>query len=89
VRRDSDYFGEKDLELVYIAKRLGEAQRLEDVLTESGLDYLVEPDKYMGGVILRRELVGAFFYVDPVNGNLARETMKRGGFAPYQTGAAD
>ncbi|HXP83223.1 MAG TPA: hypothetical protein VN841_00795 [Bryobacteraceae bacterium] len=89
MRRDSDYFGEKDLELVYIAKKLNEAQRLEDLLTESGLDYLVEPDKYMGGVILRRELVGAFFYVDPINANLARETMMRSGFAPYLTGPAD
>lgn len=87
MRRESDYFGETELELVYIAKRLNEAQLLEDLLTESGLDYLVEPDKYMGGVILRRELVGAFFYVDPINGNLTRETMKRGGFAPYLTSA--
>jgi hypothetical protein len=86
VRRESDYFGETELELVYIAKRLNEAQLLEDLLTESGLDYLVEPDKYMGGVILRRELVGAFFYVDPANGSVARETMQRGGFAPYVAG---
>lgn len=86
MRREPDYFGEIDLELVYIAKKLAEAQRLEDLLTASGLDYLVEPDKYMGGVILRRELVGAFFYVDPSNGSVARETMQRGGFAPYQAG---
>ena len=86
MRKTSDDFGEQDLELVYIAKRLKEAQRLEDFLTQSGIDYLVEPDKYMGGVILRRELVGAFFYVEPANGNLARETMKRGGFTPYDAG---
>jgi hypothetical protein len=86
MRREPDYFGEQDLELVYIARKLAEAQRLEDLFTNSGLDYLVEPDKYMGGVILRRELVGAFFYVDPANLAMARETMQRGGFAPYEAG---
>ena len=83
MRQEPEHFGEQELELVYIARKLGDAQRLEDLLTASGLDYLVEPDKYMGGVILRRELVGAFFYVDPANLAAARETMQRGGFAPY------
>jgi hypothetical protein len=83
MRQAQEYFGDKDLDLIYIAKKLSEAKRLEDLLTEAGFDYLVEPDKYMGGVILRRELVGAFFYVDPSNAALARETVKRGGFTPY------
>lgn len=86
MRREPDYFGDQDLELVYIAKRLEEAQRLEGIFCESGLDYLVEPDKYMGGVILRRELVGAFFYVDPASLMAARETMQRAGFKPYEAG---
>ena len=86
MRRDAEYFGEAELELIYIAKRLNEAQRLENLLSESGLDYLVEPDKYMGGVILRRELVGAFFYVDPASLSAAHEMMQRGGFRPYEAG---
>lgn len=85
MRRETDHFGDKELELIYIAKRLKEAQRLEDCLTQAGFDYLVEPDKYFGGVVIQRELVGAFFYVAPEHGPLARETMKRGGFAPYVT----
>ena len=84
MRQAAEHFGETDLELVYIAKKLNEAKRLEDLLTEAGLDYLVEPDKYMGGIILRRELVGAFFYVDPVNLRLTHETMERAGFSPYR-----
>ena len=87
MRQAPDYFGERDLELVYIAKKLSEAQRLEDLLDQAGLDYLVEPDKYMGGVILRRELVGAFFYVDSINLTLTRETMQRAGFPPYAASA--
>jgi hypothetical protein len=85
VRREPDYFGETELELVYIARKLAEALRLEEFLTQAGLDYLVEPDKYSGGMIFRTERVGAFFYVDPANGSAARETMQRGGFRPYLT----
>jgi hypothetical protein len=39
------------LALVYVAKRLKEALRLEELLTAAGLEYLVEPDKYRGGII--------------------------------------
>ena len=62
MRQDPDHFGDQELTLVYIAKRLNEALRLEKLLTDAGLDYLVEPDKYAGGVIFRTERVGAFFY---------------------------
>jgi hypothetical protein len=83
VRREPDHFGEQELTLVYIAKKLRDALRLETLLTDAGLDYLVEPDKYSGGVIFRSERVGAFFYVAPENDNPAREIMLRGGFRPY------
>ena len=53
------------MDLVYIAKKLQEALRLESAFTESGVDYAVETDKYSGGVIFRSERVGAFFYVLP------------------------
>jgi hypothetical protein len=85
VRREPDYFGDDELTLLYIAKKLNEALRLEKVLTGAGLDYLVEPDKYRGGIIFQSERVGAFFYVAPKNDGAAREAMHRGGFTPYQT----
>ncbi len=83
MRQDPDFFGEEELSLIYVARKLKEALRLEQLLTEAGLDYLVEPDKYSGGIIFRSERVGAFFYVAPANESLTRDTMQRGGFKPY------
>jgi hypothetical protein len=74
------------LSLIYVAKKLKEALRLETLLTDAGVDYLVEPDKYSGGIIFRSERVGAFFYVAPGAQSSAQETMKRGGFTPYDLG---
>jgi hypothetical protein len=87
VRQDPDHFGDQELSLVYIAKRLNEALRLEKLLTDAGLDYLVEPDKYAGGVIFRTERVGAFFYAAPDQEQAVREAMRNGGFRPYEAEA--
>lgn len=83
MRRAPEYFGERELVLIYIAKRLNEALKLEAVLTEAGVDYVVGADRYLGGVILRRERVGAFFYVLPEAEPAARAAMERGGYRPY------
>jgi hypothetical protein len=80
MRRDADYFGDREMDLVYIAKKLKEALRLESALTESGVDYAVETDKYSGGVIFRSERVGVFFYVLPESADQARATMREHGF---------
>jgi len=83
MRQEPDHFGEQDLDLVYVAKKLKEALALEKFLTDAGLDYLVEPDKYSGGVIFRTERVGAFFYVAPADTEKAREAMSAAGYKPY------
>jgi hypothetical protein len=83
MRHDSDYFGEQELALVYVAKKLKEALRLEKVFTDAGVDYLVEPDEYSGGVIFRSKRIGAFFYVAPGHEGAAGELMRREGFTPY------
>jgi hypothetical protein len=85
MKQEPDYFGEQELALVYVAKKLKEALRLEQLLTDAGVDYLVEPDKYSGGVIFRSERIGAFFYVAPENTGATSEVMRRGGFEPYRT----
>jgi len=86
MRREPDHFGDQDLSLIYIARRLKDALRLETLLTDAGLDYLVEPDKYMGGTIFRAERVGAFFYVSPGDEGAAKDTLTRGGFDPFADG---
>jgi vacuolar-type H+-ATPase subunit E/Vma4 len=86
MQRGPEHFGDQELALIYIAKRLTEALRLENLLTESGLDYLVEPDKYSGGIIFQSERVGAFFYVASGDEDAAKDMLSRNGFQPYKTG---
>lgn len=83
MRRDPDFFGERELELVFIAKRLGDALRLEDALTGTGIDYAVQTEKYVGGIIFRSERVGAFFYVDPSVAEPARKVVSDLGLQPH------
>jgi hypothetical protein len=80
MRREADFFGDCEMDLVYIAKKLQDALRLESAFTESGVDYAVEADNYVGGVLFRSERVGAFFYVLPEAAEQAREIMRQHGF---------
>ena len=80
MRREPDFFEDREMDLVYIAKKLEEALRLESAFTESGVDYAVETDRYSGGVIFRSERVGAFFYVLPETADQARLVMQQNGF---------
>ena len=84
MRRDAQYFEDREMDLIYIAKKLKEALRLESMLTESGVEYAVETDKYSGGVIFRSERVGAFFYVLPEALEQAHEVMRKHGFRIFQ-----
>lgn len=84
MRRDADFFGDQELSLIYIAKKLKEALALEDLLTRAELDYVVEPDKYRGGVIFQTERVGAFFYVVPEQDAHVREYMAANGYRPWE-----
>jgi prenyltransferase beta subunit len=84
MRRDSDFFGEAELDLLYMARRLREALQLERLLTEAGINYLVETGTYTGGLLLRRELAGAFFYVAPADVGNAREILVRNRYKPYE-----
>jgi len=54
------------------------------LLTAAGVDYFVEPDSYVGGLLFRRELTGAFFYVLPVDVERARQILLGERYKPYQ-----
>ncbi|MFN3325629.1 MAG: hypothetical protein ACK5AZ_19200 [Bryobacteraceae bacterium] len=84
MRRDDADFAAKDLELVYIAKRLKEAKKLEDVLTEAGIDFVVETDTYKGGIVFQTERVGAFFYVAPEAAEMTRELLAMRGYRAHE-----
>ena len=64
--------------------RKSRAFGLEDALTQSGVDYAVEPDRYKGGVMFMRERVGAFFYVLPEALQSAQEVLRQTGFKLLQ-----
>jgi hypothetical protein len=82
MKQDASFFEGKDPILIYIAKKLKEALRLEAALTEAGIDYGVEADEYRGGVLFRSARIGAFFYVLPEAVGMAHEAMLRVNFKP-------
>jgi hypothetical protein len=84
MRQEPSFFEGKESVLIYIAKRLRDARRLEGVLEAAGIDYGVEADEYRGGVVFRTVRTGAFFYVLPESVEAARETMRRNGYKPYE-----
>jgi len=86
---EPDYFEDQELSLIYVAKKLKEALALEKLLTDTGLDYLVEPDRYSGGIIFRTERIGAFFYVAPGDEEKARATMREGGYNDCVAGTGE
>ena len=83
MRQEPEHFGEQDLDLIYVAKKLDEALRLEGVLDAAGLNYLVEPDLYKGGVLFPSQRIGAFFYVAPEDAENARVVLTKAGYKPY------
>jgi hypothetical protein len=85
VRRDPEFFGEAELDLVYMARRLRDALRLEALLTEAGIEYLVETGSYTGGLLMRRELTGAFFYVAPSDLTRTRDVLLANRYKPYES----
>jgi hypothetical protein len=84
MRRESEYFGEQELPLLYMARRLSDAQRLEKLLTDHDMDYLVETGTYTGGLLFARELTGAFFYVAPTDLDGARRLLLENRYKPYE-----
>ena len=80
MRKEPEEFGEAEMSLIHVARKLKEALRVEDVLTSAGFDYVVEPDEYTVGTLFRRRRTGAFFYVNVHDDPPARELLRREGF---------
>jgi len=83
MKQEPSFFEGKEPVLIYIAKKLRDALRLESIFTAAGVDYGVEADEYRGGVIFRAVRVGAFFYVLPNAVDAARGVMLRNGYKPH------
>ena len=83
MRREAEYFGDAELDLVYMAQTLRKALALEDLLTKAGLEYLVETGTYTAGLLMKRELTGAFFYVSPDDTSRAHVLLLDHKYKPY------
>jgi hypothetical protein len=83
MKHDAEFFVDREAVLVYIAKRLKDALRLEQAFDAAGVDYGVEADEYKGGVVFQSARVGAFFYVLPESADAARAALTTAGFKPY------
>ena len=84
MKQEAAFFEGKQPALVYIAKKLKDALRLEDIFAGAGVDYGVEADEYRGGVVFHSVRVGAFFYVLPETVPVAHQLMLRHGYRPYE-----
>jgi hypothetical protein len=82
MKQDASFFEGREPQLVYIARRLRDALKIEGIFDAAGLDYGVEADTYQGGIVFRSERVGAFFYVLPEIAENAREILMLSGFRP-------
>ncbi len=82
MKREADYFEGAEPELIFIARRLRDAIVLEELLTGAGIDYAVETDEYVGGMIFKSKRVGAFFYVRPEFRESAVAVMLENGYVP-------
>ena len=84
MKQEPSYFEGHEPVLIYIAKKLKDALRLEDLLAAGGVDFGVEADEYRAGVIFRSVRAGAFFYVRKEQTATAHEVLRKNGYVPYE-----
>ena len=73
---DADTLEHQDLERVFVAARLREAQAAETTLTEAGIEYVVEVEPFVGGIFSTfRPRNGAVFYVRAGQASFCRSAL--------------
>ncbi len=75
MKQEPEFFGDQELDLIFIAKKLREALKLEELLTAANIDYAIEIDEYRGGFIFQTLRKGAFIYVLPADLERARQIV--------------
>ncbi len=84
MKQAAAFFEGKEPVLVFIAKKLKDALRLEELFDRAGIDFGVEADEYRGGVIFRNVRIGAFFYVLPETVEAAHQVLLANHFTPHK-----
>lgn len=80
MRREPEFFGEIELVLIYMARRLKHALAIEKLLDERGIDYHLETGHYLSGLLFRTTKIGVYFYTKPEDAGPARALLKEKGF---------
>ncbi|MGC2656796.1 MAG: hypothetical protein WA324_02390 [Bryobacteraceae bacterium] len=83
MKRDPEFFGEIELKLLYLSRKLREALKLEKLLSDAGINYLVETGPYVSGFLIKRELTGAYFYVTPADLERSQAILSERGYKTY------
>jgi hypothetical protein len=77
---DPEAFDGKEVAIVYVAGRLQEAKRVEEILSASGVDYAVDVEPFEGRVLgIRTEYEGLGFYVSSVQADFCRLALRKAG----------
>ena len=80
MRREPEFFGDRELVLIYMARRLKHALAVEKIFDEVGLDYVLETGPYMSGLLFRSTKIGVYFYIAPEEDERARSALLESGY---------
>jgi hypothetical protein len=84
MRKEPEFFGDQELVLIYMARRLKNAIAIERILTDGGLDYHLETGPYQSGLLFRTTKVGVFFYTQVRDAEPARSLLLENGYNAYR-----
>ncbi len=78
---DPETFDDRDIVMVYVAARVSEGKRVEQVLTANAIDYAVDVEPFENRVlgILRVEYEGIGFYVLADHAKVSRRVLHEAG----------
>lgn len=78
-RVEPETFGDHELVRVFVALTLQEAQQAEALLTDRGVDYVVQPERF-GRTFFGSQRVGAAIYVEVDQAEYSASQLVLAGF---------
>ena len=83
MRHEPEFFGDRELVLIYMARRLKHALAVERIFDEGGLDYTLETMPYQSGLLFRTTKIGLLFYAAPEDEARGRQLLLGHGYQAY------